>query len=282
MNENQDRQNDLVDTTDCLEAIGVFRCWKNGLFVIIALCLLLLQVCFWLVDTGCVKAEDKAATSETTAPLTKPPPVVTPPPAKDLVVPLEEKQTSQSAEISDKIEKAAEQTVAEPPNQPAEPASQPAPVLSCESKNGGEQQQKAGTLLGIKFKHLSWLIRFLNFVLILAAALYCLTMLFSLKVSLLGRLGGISHIARAFFLSLTLVVLLLPWQRLFAPVIVGAIYTPNELLSSYAQQTGGIFAAALYYLRFTGCWLLVLLLLILSQLRSARWAKAILRRLEII
>ena len=108
-------------------------------------------------------------------------------------------------------------------------------------------------------------------------------MLFSLKVSLLGRLGGINHISRAFFLSLTFLVLLLPWQRFFGGVVAGAIYTPGELLRWYTvETTGGIFGIIFYYLRFTGYWLLVVLLLIFAQLRSARWAKATIRRLEVI
>ena len=57
MNENQGRQVNLVETTDCLEAVGVCRGWKNFLFVIVALCLLLLQASFWLVDTGYVKVD---------------------------------------------------------------------------------------------------------------------------------------------------------------------------------------------------------------------------------
>jgi len=238
MNENQDQQKNLIDTTDCLEAIGVFRGWKNFLFVILILCLLLLQISFWLVNTGYVKAGDDTK-SDTPA-----------------VV----------AEDTEQINEAAKQVTAEP-NQLTEAA---------------PQQQKTSPFFGIKFKHLSWLIRFVNFVLILVAILYCLTMLFSLKVSLLGRLGGINHISRAFFLSLTFLVLLLPWQRFFAGVVAGAIYTPKELLSSCAAETSGIFCTALFYLRFTGYWLLVLLLLIFAQVRSARWAKATIRRLEVI
>ncbi|GAG92470.1 unnamed protein product, partial [marine sediment metagenome] len=111
--------------------------------------------------------------------------------------------------------------------------------------------------------------------------LYCLTMLFILKVSLLGRLGGINHICRAFFLSLVMVVLLLPWQLVFKGV-PGVIFTPNELLSACAGETGGIFEDVLHYLRFTGYWVLVMLLLIFSQLRTGRWTKATLRRLEVI
>jgi hypothetical protein len=108
-------------------------------------------------------------------------------------------------------------------------------------------------------------------------------MLFALKVSMLGRLGGINHISRAFFLSLAMVVLLLPWQRFFSGIVAGAMYSPAELLSRCADaETRGIFGSVLFYLRFSVYWLLVVLLLIFSQLRSFRWAKATLRRLEVI
>lgn len=242
MNENQEKQGNLIDTTDCLEAIGVFRGWKNFLFVIAILCLLLLQITFWLVDTGCVKTAKEAKSDA--------------PVATENIV---------------QIKEAAKQAVAEP-NQPTEAAPQK------------PQQKQIGIGFLRKFEPTySRLIRFVNFVLILTAILYCLTMLFSLKVSLLGRLGGINHISRAFFLSLTFLVLLLPWQRFFAGVVAGAMFTPKELLSSYAAaDDSSIFGATLYYLRFTGYWLLVMLLLIFAQLRSTRWAKAILRRLEVI
>jgi hypothetical protein len=130
-----------------------------------------------------------------------------------------------------------------------------------------------------------FLIRFLDFVLILAAILLCLTMVFSLKISLLGRLGGINHISRAFFLSLLFVVLILPWQKFFGPMVKGAIYTPAELarwLDWYKDPASGLLGMVLYYLRFTGYWVLVMLVGILSQVRSGRWARATLRRLEII
>ena len=256
MNEGQDKQSNLIDTTDCLEAIGVFRGWKNFLFMIAICCLLLLQASFWLVNTGCVKADDDTRTDI--------PAVVTEDTEKTIEI------VKPVAAEPDKIKEAAKQVVAEP-NQPIEAApQQPKP-------------QKTSLHFGITFKRLAGLIRFFNFVLILTASLYCLTILFSLKVSLLGRLGGINHISRAFFLSLAFLVLLLPWQRFFTGVIVGAMYTPQELSNSYAAaRDSNIFGTILYYLRFTGYWLLVLLLLIFSQLRSARWAKAILRRLEVI
>jgi len=256
MNENQAKPGNLVDTTDCLEAIGVFRVWKNILFVIVILCLLLLQVSFWLVDTGYIKAECDT-------------PKITPAVVTEDAGQVKDVAKQATAE-KDEISKAAKQVAAEP-NQPAKAAAQEPP------------KQAGLPSFGMKFKHLSLLVRFINFVLIMAAVLYCLTMLFALKVSLLGRLGGINHISRAFFLSLIMLVLLLPWQKFFPGVVAGAMYTPAELLRWYTvERTGGIFGIIFYFLRFTGYWLLVMLFLIFSQFRSARWAKAILRRLEVI
>ncbi len=57
MNENQAGPNSLLDTTDCLEAIGVLRGWKNFFFFIIVLCLLLSQASFWAVNTGFIPAD---------------------------------------------------------------------------------------------------------------------------------------------------------------------------------------------------------------------------------
>ncbi|MBA7682376.1 hypothetical protein ES703_90726 [subsurface metagenome] len=100
MDNDQPKQNNLVETTDCLEAVGVFRGWKNFLFVIVILCLILLQVSFWLVNTGYVKAEDeiesagKATEVIRLLPVKPPTPEGWPPPAKDLVIPLGQKPSA--------------------------------------------------------------------------------------------------------------------------------------------------------------------------------------------
>jgi hypothetical protein len=234
MNQNQTNKSNLLDTTDCLEAVGTFRWWKNVLFVLIAICLLLLQASFWLVNTGYIKTCKGAGTSK---------PAVAD--SNAVVV---------AAKIAADVNEGCKASV--PPSHHA--------------------------LFGVTFKNLAWLIRIINAVLVLAATLYCLTMLFSLKISLTGRLGGINHISRAFFLSLVMLVLLLPWQIVFGTAVVGVIYTPCELVKWKATELTDIFGTVLYYLRFSGYWLLIVLLLIFSQLRSARWTKATLRRLEVI
>jgi hypothetical protein len=221
---------------------------------------LLVQISFWLVDTGYVKPrEDTENVAATPAVL-------------EVAPELNEVVDEEVAIEPDEVQEAAK-TVAADQNVPAE-------TVPEETK---QRLWRLGSWA--KFEHLAWVVRFVNFILILAGALYCLTMLFTLKVSLLGRLGGINHISRAFFLSLTLLVLLLPWQNFFGGAVKGAIYTPKELtawMEWYACEASGVFGAALYYLRFTGYWVVVVVLLVFAQLRSNRWARAILRRLEVI
>ena len=320
MNENQANPNSLLDTTDCLEAVGVFKGWKNFLFVIVLLCLLLLQTSFLLVDTGYVKIDDQAASSE---PAETSGPVVleqeNAEPVSEEVQAIVEPVQELAVETNEAVEAAVPEKVVEPeevavPEEAAEPeeAVKPEEVAVPEEVNEPEEAVEpndvtepnqpademakavghnlqraiawppADFLSGMTFEYLSWVIRIVNAVLILTASLYCLSMLFSLKVSMLGRLGGINHISRAFFLSLLMLVLLLPWQKIFGGIVPGAIFTPEELAKWSSTEAVDIIDTVIYYLRFSGYWLLVLLLLILAQIRSIRWGKAILRRLEII
>ena len=288
MNENQGGSNNLLDTTDCLEAVGVFKGWKNFLFVILLICILLQQVCFWLVDLDFISIP-QGAIVPVTAEIRVPIQVVTgsepnveqeaaeqvPEIIQEPVEPNQVLDSQEPVEIEESVEP-------EDPVETDQPIQLAAPTVVPTSEEAEVEPVEKGFLFGVTFEHLVWVIRFVNAILILAAVLYCLTMLFSLKVSMLGRLGGINHITRAFFLSLLVLVLILPWQRVFDCVALGAIFTPDELVKWHAEKTGDVLDMILYYLRFTGYMVLVLLLLILSQIRSGRWARAILRRLEII
>ncbi|MFH1370485.1 MAG: hypothetical protein ABII09_04285 [Planctomycetota bacterium] len=268
------RTGNLVDTTDCLEAVSVIRCWKNFLFIIILLALLLVQASFWLVNFERFNSEQPTADTDLSAPVAD--------------------VNSPDTQTTDKIRQAAKQiaydsnAVAAASEQPllaAEPNRPDATPLLTSDKVVSKTKKPSLATVSHWFyprqNHISAIVRFLNFVLIPSALLYCLTMLFSFKVSLIGRLGGINHIARAFFLSLLFLVLLLPWQLLFAPVFAGAMFTPSELINAcQAQKTPLAYVSM--FLRFTGYWLLVLLLLLFAQIRSMRWARATLRRLEVI
>ncbi len=236
MNEGPVNQGGMIETTDCLEAAGVFRGWKNLFFLIVVVCLLLTQGIFWLVDQQVVPAGGNGSNPAPSAP-----------PADANAV------TKTAADA----------------NHPSGPVAAAAKLPA--------------RLLGkLDAGHLARTVELVNGVLIVTVVLYVLAMFFNLMVSLVGRLGGIRHISRAFFLSVIVLVLVVPWQTLVASRVPGVVYTFPELLNWMAGKNDNSVNTLLYYLRFSGYWLAFLLLLLISQLRSARWTKSILRRLEII
>lgn len=278
MSDIQSGSKDLLDTTDCLEAVGVFKGWKNFFFIIVVLCLALQQASFWVVDreyiavsgeTDTLTETELTPTDEATEPNLVEPNLVEPN--------LPEPQPLEVLEpnLPVDLEKVMDSNEAEPNDVSG--------FSSFDSRIQRAVAWPSGSFLsGIGFERLACLIRFVNALLILSATLYCLTLLFGLKVSMHGRLGGINHVSRAFFLSLILLVLLLPWQMVFGNFVVGAIFSPEELAQWYSKEAENVFDLVLYYIRFCGFGVLIFLLLILAQVRSVRWAKAILRRLEII
>jgi hypothetical protein len=211
--------NGLWDTGDCLDAVGVFKGWKNFLFFTLVVCLLLLQASFYLVDRDYIKISGQAYGKE---------------PAAEARITESDRRASTVTREKDSI---------------------PEEFFSK-----------------MTFGQLAWTINFVNAVLILTAVLYCLTLLFSLEFFVYGRLGGINHIAKAFSLSLLMLFLLLPWQKVFGSVVIGAVFTPDEMMKWYSSKTEDIRTIALYHLRFSGYGILMLMLLILSQLSSRRWA----------
>ncbi len=230
MNEGPVNQGSMVETTDCLEAVSVFRGWKNIFFVVVLVSLLAVQVAFWLINLGVVEptAESEAAIGE--------------PQAVSIV-----------------------------------PA-----VTEATDANQADQDLAGGIAGGFDFELLARIIEVASGVLIVAAILYASTIFFSLLVSLVGGLAGINHISRAFILSLIMAVLIIPWQNVFGSSVVGVVYAPEELLQWLQAKGDSTANMVIFYLRFTVYWLVALLLLILSQTRTARWSKAIVRRLEII
>ena len=329
MNQGQTSPKAALDTTDCLEAVGVFRGWKNFLFVVLLLALLLLQLSFWTINLGHTEqpgpeqaetasgqsgltlygdgsqtrsfcfvtdtvaglialaadsddAEEQKANPEIT--VLEKPDTKSENPEKN-AAPEELAQQQEQPEQEQPAEETQIPAKAKEPQVPAKEQFEEKVAATEEQAAPEEAEEDALAGFGISFSRLSRIMRFVNFVLALAAIVYCLTLLSSLKISLLGRLGGINHISRAFFLSLLLVILLLPWQKLFPGVAAGAIFTPAEALSARGallDSGGGILGRSFFYLRFTGYWIVVILLLVLAQLRSIRWTRATLRRLEII
>jgi hypothetical protein len=276
MSAEQNRQKDLVDTTDCLEAVSVFRCWKNLFFVVLFVGLLLLGLCFWIVDLGLirpdsVKAEEQVLSEEPASEQTD---IVSPDTVQ--VAPIVEREVN---EVKQQVDEAAALVTADDTKagKTAGDANEPAVTTKVEIKK----------LFELPFKprrvQVMWSVRALDAIIIMAAILYCLTILFTLKISLLGRLGGVNHISRAFFWSLILLALVVPWQVALGWGLFGVTFEPSELLrriNEYESTT--VFVKGLYWFRYVVVWVIALLCLLLAQIRTARWSKATLRRLEVI
>lgn len=164
----------------------------------------------------------------------------------------------------------ADRSTASPRSEDGEPSAGP----------GASRRQ--GRAWGLSFEHLARLVQVANGVLLLAALLYWLTTLFTLGISIAGRLGGINHICRAFFLSLVVLVVLIPWQHFVDSIVVGATFGVQELTDSVMAKQTGVSGWLLHYLRFPAYSLAVLAVLILAHRRSGRWARVVLHRLEIV
>ncbi len=275
-------KNDMVDATDCLEAVGVFKSMKNIFFILAIISLLFLQGAFWLNDTGCIDKPSgqygrKAVTAQLPCPaesVSKVVPQVPKAPAADVTPAAEDTAEDKIDELVKEADELSKQTAETKAAETAstEPASEPADDINFFAEMFIPDRSQVTAL-----------IRTCNFIVIIAACMYCLTLFMSIKISLAGRLGGINHISRAFFRSMFAFVLLIPWQLCTAGVVTGAVYTPEELfcpagLTAEATLFGRVF----YYFRFTGLWAIVVVLLVSAQFRSKKWAKSTLRRLGIV
>ena len=155
------------------------------------------------------------------------------------------------------------------------------------SEQAAAQQQDfpqvALSLFRISAPFAKGLVAVCNFIIIVSVILYCLSLLMCLKISLAGRLGGINHITRAFFISLFLLVVITPWQVVLPKVLIGSIWLPGELLcGGWDKVDSSIFWKVMFYLRFCGLPFVALWLLLWTQIRSGKWTRATLRRLGVV
>jgi hypothetical protein len=256
---------DLLDTTDSLEAIDAIRWMKNFLFVIILLCLLTSGAVFCLerfdhLDRTTCMTCDVCSSGPCTSECK-----MIPQPA-----------TAPAVKTENEIRTAAQSVTAE---------SKTVEIKAAPADPNAKTPRPLPAFLRYKprCQAVAVVLKISNFIFVLTAAMYCLTLLMGLKISLTGRLGGINHISRAFFISLFALVITLPWQTLLPGVIVGAIFTPGELLCQWHTTVqGSTFWLVICYLRFAGLWLVALLLFTWAQIRSGKWSRATLRRLGLV
>lgn len=316
MEANQARPQNMIDTTDALEAVSACQSMKNFLFTLILIGLVLCQIVFWMNHFGLVTQKGCSA-CENAAPTTCPKdpcPGEPKPQAKAQKTGLvflaattePARQTEPLATVTEEV-KAIEQAIdeiVESANQsqpdediliekemiPAEISTEhasgemPEPqVPDEETETAEETLQVALSLFRISAPFAAGVVVVCNFVIIASVILYCLSLLMCLKISLAGRLGGINHITRAFFISLFLLVIVTPWQVVLPKVLIGTIWLPGELLcGSWAKADSSIFWKVMFYLRFCGLPFAAVWLLLWTQIRSGKWTRATLRRLGVL
>ena len=264
---------DMVDTTDSLEAVSAFKAMKNFLFLVLLISLIIQQAAFWINEANFVdqhKRDRVLSVSETITLL----PAAKPKVDKEV----KEAATAAVESIEDKAQTQSKEATA-----PEVKAPEPISVTTTEKKS---RASKIIAKLRPTTNCIEQTVKLVNFTLIAAGTLYCLVLLICVKISLTGRLGGLRHISRAFLLSLFALVFMMPWQLAFDGAIAGSIFTPAELFckSGIAPDNPVLdaYKIIMYYLRFVGLWLVVIVLLITAQFRSMRWTRATLKRLGII
>ncbi len=109
---------------------------------------------------------------------------------------------------------------------------------------------------------------------LLSGLLLWVTTFVYLQIGLLGRLAGVRHVTRAFFLVLLYLATVIPWHNWFAELQFGSFYTFESMWQDYQmhRQAGGeeLEAMAAYYGRYAAMPALSLLLLVISGIQFSR------------
>lgn len=112
-----------------------------------------------------------------------------------------------------------------------------------------------------------------------SSVIYCLSLWMGLHIALAGRLSGLSHASKAFFLSLIFLVFAVPWQRMFHLEIHGVLFTYAQVLEAYSKicSNDDFLQRMYYYSQFVVIWVIAVIILIAAQ-RCCRQSRKIIRR----
>ena len=248
---------------DALDAYNVFCTARTVCFWLMLLGLLIIGACFWVVDVGTTDSAIEALQPDVPAGI---PRCTTEP--KAIFLAAEATEDADHPEAAPPTLRDLREPVPLPPDDYADQ------LPEAETSNRAKVIHQM-----VKIALSCW-----YFLLPFLAVLYCLSLLIGLKLSLVGRLGGLADSAKAFFLSLIVMVLIVPWQQVCGDnlQIFGTLFTPDQLTSQYWNlqqqlQESTLAQSMGYYTRFVGLWALSLILLITCQWRSRQAARMVRR-----
>ena len=300
MEANHARPQNIIETTDALEAVSACQTMKNFLFTLILIGLVICQILFWM-DRFHLIGPQRDGVEVFASGVRFGNPFGLPVLLAATTDVSSERQSS-PAEATDEarsIEKTIDEIV-QTANQPRleeeivlekqQSSEATRPSVQTEDESADSEPSEAGksdfrplSVFRISTPFAAGVVAVCNFVIIAFGILYCLSLLMCLKISLAGRLGGINHITRAFFLSLFLLVIVMPWQVVLPKVLLGAVWLPDELFGGgWDKADASVFWKVMLYLRFCGLWFAAVWFLLWTQMRSGKWARATLRRLGVV
>ena len=237
-------QIDPMDFRDALRTVRNAKCW---LLVFLSLALAVQITAFVLVDMGGL-LDAEAAEAEPEAAVEA---------AADLeaAAPADEAGVVETVDDDDVV---ADEAVAE---------------VVADEESGDEEAVDSDHTRDV----LMWTLGGTKFLCVVFGLLLVLTVLFSVKLSLVGRVGAPSGFLSAFYWSLILLVVLIPWQTVLAPTAAcGATFSLGDLLAQHADVKGDdidlksdFLALSFYYARFMAYPALALLMVVLVGLQFA-------------
>jgi hypothetical protein len=246
----------MDNKNDAMEAFKTFSSARNLFFWVLLLAMLMLQVVFWMVDSGTVDSVLHC-----------------------YLQPESGSQCPQGAVwlmVADQQDKTqADKNLPPPADENQTKQQQITPKDDISSTNKQLSACKVADFLQKSTKTIKYIATF-------AVVLYCLSLLISVKLTLVGQLGGMANAGKAFFLSLVVMVLIVPWQDVISPEVPGVLFSYKELTLWYqhvrlnADPPSGYL---LYYGRFVGFWAFSMIVLLVAQWRSYLSVKEIRQRI---
>ena len=125
------------------------------------------------------------------------------------------------------------------------------------------------------YELLCWVLPATKFIALAAGMLLILTLMFAVKLSLLGHIGGVAGFMSGFFWSILLWVFLIPWQQVLQSSFAsGALYNLHFLVKHTQDAvwsgSASLITQILYYARFVAYPIFVILLALVVQAKFAR------------